>query len=243
MKLGQTFALYLYFCSHLWLFFVFHSAACFHITALSVEFRSQSLQAGWRTETFTRRCKSLLSIWHLMKQDSEPHLPFQLHWSLEYWQKESRQRRRRGSREASIGASMFVSQLTSLLLGWNYDQIRRRISSCIAFPCAPSPLRAAPRCVLFESRVVQINKGAYSNSSVATPVPTALRKMCAEFSSDSVSAALIALHVTPLPRFVTFAAFKCSAEALISELHCIKRLLCSIGVLLAFGNLVIVFYP
>ena len=72
------------------------------------------------------------------KQRGKPHLPFQLHWSLEYWQKEIRQRRRRGSsREASIGVSMFISQLTSPLLERNCDEVHRRISSYIAFPCAP----------------------------------------------------------------------------------------------------------
>lgn len=67
----------------------------------------------------------------------EAHLPFQLHWSLEYWQRETRQRSTSGSREANVGVSMFTSPLTSPPPGWNSDEVRRRGSSYIMFPCAP----------------------------------------------------------------------------------------------------------
>lgn len=80
-------------------------------------------------------------LFYLTKRDSEPHLPFQLHWSLEYWQKEIRQRSKRGSREAS----MFISPLTSPPLEWNCGEVRRRVSNYIVFPCDPPlPVRSVP---------------------------------------------------------------------------------------------------
>ena len=67
------------------------------------------------------------------------HLPFQLHWSLEYWQQEIRQRRSRGSREASAGLGAFISPLTLPPPERNCEKVRRRASSYMAFPWGPPP--------------------------------------------------------------------------------------------------------
>lgn len=71
------------------------------------------------------------------RRDIEAHLPFQLHWSLEYWHREIRQRSSSGNRGANVGVSMLTSPLTSPPPGWNSDEVRRPGSSYVMFPCAP----------------------------------------------------------------------------------------------------------
>lgn len=82
----------------------------------------------------------------------ESHLPFQLHWSLEYWQREIRQRRRRGRNEASIRESMFISPHFASFLDWNYRKVHRRLSGRVVFPCAPLRFVRSQRSLVFVSR-------------------------------------------------------------------------------------------
>lgn len=83
------------------------------------------------------------------KVKTEAHLPFQLHWSLEYWQKEVRHSRNRASRNeaSSVGLSMFISPRFASSRHRNYKKIHRRLSSRIVFPWAP--VRTAPSALSF----------------------------------------------------------------------------------------------
>lgn len=66
-----------------------------------------------RRSTRIKRLDPLLTIGTGPQWAVEAHLPFQLHWSLEYWQRAVRHRSSSGSRGANLGRSMSTSPLTS----------------------------------------------------------------------------------------------------------------------------------
>ena len=191
---------------------------------------SLSLSLSLHSSHFlTNIFKSILNIYFNINV-AGAHLPFQLHWSLEYWQIEIRQRSSSGSREANTGVSMFVSPLTLPPLRSNFASVRRRVSSYISFPCARGCIRAAPRVSRCYSRVLQTTNGAYS--------PPGWRSRCWLFSVKSGlnRASSVQRELCCSPRHSPCVGYYCgafrrSAQARIFHLRSINT---KVGFLLTF---------